>query len=264
MLGKLEIWFLPGNLRASFEKAASLLKSVDYDILYLSVPRELNMLVDELSLGAPYGQFIEEVKRLGVIREPISVWEYRLKPILLAIRGLRLRRPSVRVICYRSSSLENISTKVAEEIAVLTLRVNVTGKVDVGEWRSMLSKMVNTISRISGDDDNYLLRAWMKDSMERKAVCISDYFAKGLLKKAREMGIKATLRCILAQYVFTPLEVLVREYIVAGERGLTLSDDRIEKLVRMHAVFVRNYVLSNKCYDEAYFNWLRDGHNRLY
>lgn len=264
MFSEFEIWFLPNNLRTASEKAATILRKIDFDVLYLNVPRELDWLVNELSLGAPYEQFMEEVERLNILREPIKTWEYRFKPILQVIRGLKFRKPGSKIICYGNSALENLSIKVAEEIATLILRVNVTGRVDVNEWHRILSEIINNVSRSVNDESNYILKTWMEGSRGRKTICISNYPAKELLRRIRELCAKAILRYILTPYYFTPLEVLIRESIIASERGLNISNERIEKLVKMHAGFIRDYILTSNDYDEAYFRWLRNGHSKKY
>ncbi|MEM4983134.1 MAG: hypothetical protein QXK73_06060 [Candidatus Bathyarchaeia archaeon] len=264
MLSELEVWFLPNNLRASSKKAAILLKNVNYDALFLNVPREFGWLVDELASGAPYEQFIEKVRQLSVLRESIVSWEYKFKPIFLAIRGLKLKKSDLKIICYRESAFENLSTGIAEEIATLILRVSITGKVDVNEWRSIISKVISGFSILISNECNYILETWIENCRERKTICFLDYPAKRLVKRARELGIRATLRCVLTPYIFTPLEVLLREFIMASERRFYISNARIEKLIRMHTEFIRNYILTSDCYDEAYFRWLRDGHYKQY
>lgn len=264
MLCEFELWFLPNNLRAASEKAASLLKSIDYDVLYLNVPRELSWLVNELALGAPYENFIDEVERLNILRESIVSWEYRFKPIFLAIRGLKSRRPGSEIMCYRSSVLENQSIRVAEEVAAMILRVNIAGKVDVEEWRCILSEITSRISRFVNDESNYVLETWMRIHRKRRAICILDYPARGIVNRARQLGIRAVLRYVYTPYYFTPLELLIREFTIASERKLNISDERIRKLVKMHADFIRNYVLTSTDYDEAYFKWLMDGHYKQY
>ncbi|MEM1515758.1 MAG: hypothetical protein QXH24_06930 [Candidatus Bathyarchaeia archaeon] len=264
MSSEFEIWFLPNNLRAVSEKVATLLRSINFDVLYLNVPRELDWLVNELSLGAPYEQFIEEVECLNVLRGSIKTWEYRFKPILLAIRGLKFRKPSSKIICYENSALENLSIKFAEEIATLILRVNITGRVDVDEWHRILSEIIINVSKSIDDESNYILETWMEGNRGRKTICISDYPAKGILRKIRELGAKTILRYIFTPYYFTPLEVLIREFIIASERGLNISNKRIENLVKIHAGFIRDYVLISNDYDEAYFRWLRNGHYKKY
>lgn len=252
-----EVWFLPHNLKVAYERAATLLKNIDFNILYLHAPRELNWLINEIALGAPYKQFIEAVKKANILRESVSSWEYRFKSIILALRGLRLRRPNLKIICYRSSFSENLSTRNAEEIAKLILRVNVTGRVDVEEWRNIIFNIIDNVSSTANDESNYIIKTFIESGHRKKAICLSDYPARRLIKRLREMGIKAFLRYIFTPYYFTPLEILIREFIIAGEKGLTVSDERIEGLVKMHAEFIRDYVLMSDNYDEAYFKWLR-------
>ncbi|MBS7641202.1 MAG: hypothetical protein QXJ19_06865 [Candidatus Bathyarchaeia archaeon] len=264
MLCEFELWFLPSNLRAASERAASLLKSINYDVLYLNVPHELSWLVNELALGAPYENFIEEIERLNILRESIVSWEYRFKPIFLAIRGLKSRRPGSEIICYRSSVLENQLIRVAEEVAAMILRVNISGKVDVEEWRRILSEITLQNSKLINDESSYIFETWIRFHRGRRAICILDYPARSLVSKARRLGIRAALRYIYTPYYFTPLELLVRELAIAEERKLNISDERVRKLVKMHAEFIRNYILTSADYDEAYFKWLMDGHYKQY
>lgn len=264
MPSEFEVWFLPHNLRSAYERAAIFLKDVDFDALYLHAPRELNHIIEDLALGAPYEQFIEEVKKFNILRESINSWEYRFKPILSAIRGLKLRRPNLKIICYRDSFFDNLSVKDAEKIATLILRANVTGKVDVGEWRSIICRIIGNVSSLIDNEGNYILKTWIESCWGRKTICLSDHPAKGLIKRMRELGIKAALLYIFTPYYFTPLEVLIREFIAAGERGLNISDERVERLVKMHASFIRDYILTSNNYDEAYFRWLRNGNYKKY
>ncbi|MEM1586621.1 MAG: hypothetical protein QXX99_04630 [Candidatus Bathyarchaeia archaeon] len=263
MSSEFEVWFLPHNLRSAYERAALLLKSVDFDALYLPIPHELDWLINDLAFGAPYEQFMEEVKRLSILREPISSWEYRFKPILLTVRGLKLRKPNLKIVCYRDSFFDNLSTKDAEKIAALTLRVNVTGKVDAEEWRDIILRIIGNLSSSAINEGDYILKTWIKDG-EWKTVCLSDHAAKGLVKSMRKYGIKAALRYIFTPYHFTPLEVLIREFIVADERGSNIGDERVKMLVKMHVEFIRDYILTSSNYDEAYFRWLRNGNYKKY
>ncbi|MEM2464178.1 MAG: hypothetical protein QXL85_00995 [Candidatus Bathyarchaeia archaeon] len=263
MPNEFELWFLPHNLRAAYERAATLLKSVDFDILYLHAPRELNWLVDELALGAPYEQFMETVQKISNLRESLNSWEYRFKPILLTIRGLRLRKPSLKIICYRSIFSENLSVKDAEDVAKLILRTNVTGRVDVEEWRNVVSRIINNISSSVNEESDYIFKTWIKIGEGRKTVCLSDYPAREIIKRMRKFGIKAFLRYVFTPYCFMPLEVLIREFIITDKRKLDISDERVTTLARMHVEFVREYILTSDNYDEAYFKWLRNVGQKL-
>jgi hypothetical protein len=72
--------------------------------------------------------------------------------------------------------------------------------------------------------------------------------------------VRTILRYAFIPYYFTPLEVLIRETAIALEEKekSSIGNERIERLVRMHVEFIRDYVLVSENYDEAYFKWLRD------
>lgn len=256
---RFEIWILPNNLRVASERAASILKETDFKILYLNVHRELSDLVDDLALGAPYEQFLDEVRRLNILRESISSWEYQLKPIFLALRGIKIRRPSVRIVCYRNSQSENSVIKRAEKIALLILRINSIGEVDVEEWRKIIYGAINEENAFADEEVNYIIGVYFRERLKGEtAIIISDFSGRHLLRRLREAGVNVSLRYIFLPYYFTPLEVLMRETALMLRKGLDLSDEKIISLAKLHAEFIRDYVLTSYDYDEAYFRWLKD------
>ena len=242
------------------KRAAKLLMSEDFEVLYLNVHRKLEGLIEDLALGAPYEKFIEQIEKLKLIHEPISSWEYGIKPILLALRGLKLRRPNLRIICYKNPLFEDLSDKNAAEVAALIFRVNSTGKIDVKEWRNLIYKIIGEADSFINEEANYLLRASgeLFRKLKTKAVCISDFSGKHFVRYLRKTGVKISLRYIFTPYYFTPLEVLIREAARKLRRGTEISDERLIKLVRFHAEYIREYVLPSTNYDNAYFKWLKD------
>lgn len=257
--GKIEIWILPNNLRVASERAAHILKNSEYEALFLDIRRELNDLVEDLALGAPYEHFIDEVRRLNILREPISSWEHQFKPIFSALRGLKIRSPCVRIFCYRSPRSEDSLIKRAEKIALLTLRINSTGKVDVKEWRETIYDSISESASYIDEAAEYILRIYHEENLRGKStIIISDFSGRNLLKRLRDAGISASLRYLLLPYYFTPLETLIRETAVMLRKGSDIGDERIITLANLHADYIRNYILTSSDYDEAYFRWIKD------
>mgnify|MGYP000313990961 CR=1 FL=1 len=259
MINEVEILVLPHNLRIASERAAAFLRSFDFDVLYLNIPRELGILIEDLALGAPYEEFINRVSESGILRELLVSWEYRIKPILLAVRGLKIRKPHLEIICYRNRKLESLSVEKSEEIAALTLRVSITGRIDVEEWKSVVYRMLCETAMLTNEEDSYIYENWIRHSGKR-AILLMDYLPKRLLNEFKKNGVKTILRYAFTPYYFTPLEVLIRETAMAlEEKGKSsIDNERIEVLVRMHVEFIRDYILVSENYDEAYFKWLRD------
>lgn len=257
--GRFEVWVLPHNLRAASERAAKLLRRIDFEVLYLNIQRGLNELIEDLALGASYEQFIEEVRKRDILRLPISSWEYQLKPILLSVRGLKLKKPSLRLICYRSPVFDNLSTESAEKAALLTFRVNSTGKVDLEKWRSLIHEILDVGDASIEEETRYMLETYTRIGGWQRAICISDFSGRHIVMRMRNVGLSATLRYILVPYYFTPIEVLIREAARMLRKGTSMGDERLLKLVRLHAEFIREYILTSADYDEAYTRWVRDG-----
>jgi len=257
MVGKFEIWILPHNLRVAYERAAEILRGIDFEDLYLNLRRDLEELVEDLALGAPYENFIEQI-RVRFPREPISYWENTIKPMLLFLRGIKLRKPNLRIICYKDSAFDDFSIETAEKIAMLTFRVCSSGKVELEEWRKLIYEVMDKSFASVEDEVDYILETYNKAAGGRRSICISDFSGRYLLRKIRESGVNASLRYIFVPYYFTPLETLIRETAEKLKRGLTMDDERIVKLVRLHAEYIREYILMCANYDEAYFKWLKD------
>jgi len=257
MIGKFEIWVLPHDLRAAYERAAEILRKTDFEDLYLNIRRDLNDLIEDLALGAPYENFIEQIK-LKIPCEPISYWENTIKPMLLFLRGIKLKKPNLRIICYKNSAFDDFSIKVAEKVAMLTFRVCSSGRVDLGEWRKLICDIIDKSIASTEDEANYIFEIYKKAAGRRISICISDFSGRFLLRKIRGAEINARLRYIFIPYHFTPLETLIREAAEKLRRGLTVNDERIIKMVKLHAEYIREYILMCVNFDEAYFKWLRD------
>lgn len=259
MVQRFEIWVLPHNLRKAYERAANLLKEADFDNLYLNIRRDLEELIKDLALGAPYEKFIEEIRRLKILRENVDHWEKIIKPILLFLRGIKLKKPSLRIMCYKNPVFDDLFIREAEEIAILTFRVNSTDRVDVEEWRNLLYRIIDDATESIEDEANYILRTYGENVNKRgRTICLTDFSGKHLLRMIKSAGVDSIMRYIILPYYFTPLETLMRETAALLRRGFIISDERLTKLVRLHAEYIREYVLTSSEYDEAYERWLKD------
>ena len=95
-LGLVEVFALPTHLRVASERMAEVIRGSKFDALFLNLSRRLNVLVRALAEGVPYEEFIEMVRERALIPEPLSSWEYWVKPILLAVRGILNEKPELR------------------------------------------------------------------------------------------------------------------------------------------------------------------------
>lgn len=241
-------------MRLASERVANLLRLASFDHLFLNLPRRLEGLVRALGEGAPYEWFMRRVSDLMVIREPLTSWEYRVQPILKIVRGIMNERHRLRLWCYKSQKMEESSIRMAERVARLILRLNVSGKIEVDEWGEMLTRFLEESGESLEDEARYIAERF-EDGV---GVCLSDFYGRELRELLIREGLDARFTYVFKPYHFTPLEVLLREFRRWRLRGLPPLKERVEELVRCHSEFIRDYVLTSGSYDEAYLRWLCD------
>jgi len=253
--GHFTIWVLPTYMKVASQKAAALLRNTEFDVLFLNLQRDLEGFVEALAEGAPYEWFMDRLQELKLLREPISSWEYRSKPILTVVRGLKQKRPNFKVWCYKQLSFAQLTAELAEKIARLVFRLISTGKMYSRDWRNLLQGFVEASSDAIEDEAKYIMERFDPNAL---SICISDFYGRDLKEKLKRGGLDAGLDYIFLPYHFTPLEILVRECGKERSKGLTMSDCRLFELAKAHAEFIRGYVVTSEDYDEAYFRWLHD------
>jgi len=232
-----------------------LLESSEFDVLHLNLQRDLEAIVEELVEGAPYESFLDRLLELKLISEPIRSWEYGVKPILIVVRDLKRTRPDLKVWCYRQPVFAHLSACIAEEIARMILRSSLTQKIDLKRWRNLLIDLVEASECALRDEADYITS---RSNHAASSICISDFHSRNLMQRLRKSGLDVDLEYVFLPYFFTPLEILVREFARKHFGGLELSANRISDLVKWHAEYVREYVVTSEDIDEAYFRWIRD------
>jgi len=255
MQGHLRIWVSPSNLRAASEKAAALLRNSEFHVLYLNLQRDLEGMVEALAEGAPYEWFADRLLELKLIREPMRSWEYGVRPILTVMRGIKRKRPNLKVWCYRQPYFAHLSAQIAEEIARMILRLSLTGKINVREWRNLLANLVEASEEALQDEASYIVSRFDHKAF---SICISDFHGRDLMERLKRSGLDVDLDYIFLPYYFTPLEILIHEFGRKHFEGSELTDSRISDLVKCHTEFVREYVVTSEDNDEAYFRWIHD------
>ncbi len=249
--GTLSIWILP-NLKKASLKTVKLLRRERFDVLFLNLRSDMEDSVRELAEGVPYSQFIEHIKELKLIREPISSWEYWFKPILTYLRGIINRRPKLKVWCYKQPLLSSFSSEVAEKISMLTFRVNSTGRVNLSEWKRLLEEYIRLSGDALNDEANYITERFNSES---SGICISNFEGRILAERLRGEKLRVNINYVLAPYHFTPLEILMRMLMFEDGR---VDDHTVSTFVNLHAKFIREYILTSEDYDTAYMRWVRD------
>lgn len=252
---KVRILVIPNHIKTASLRAARHLEKMDYDTLFLNFSRDLENGVRALAEGAPYDYVVERLKELKLIPEPIGAWGYSAKPILMALRGILHKKPSLKIYCYLDPSFTLLSAKTAEKIALLIFRTCSTGKIDAKEWEKLFNSLLDPEAKALEKEANFIAR---KAESSEDAICIGGFNGRYIAVHLRDEGYNAILTYLYTPYHFTPLEILMHEMRRTVSRGASLSYERIKELVERHAQLIKEYVTINEDYDEAYRRWICD------
>jgi len=235
------------NLRTSYMKVVDYLKRLSCEALFLNFPENLELLIRDLVKNRlSYRAFIEEVRERKLVPEPIEGWRYTAEPILKALAEARLRKAKLECHCYADPRYTKLSLDVSSEIATLTLRANIGREIDLEDWRSILLKGIS-LRRDALNKE--------ADSIHEKAIgecsCVSNLDGENLEQRLTEKGHKTNLINVEEFYHRAPLEML-EERLAKGD----ISNEEAEKLVRDHLDYVKNYILTSRNRDQAYYKWV--------
>ncbi len=240
-MAEVDVLIVP-SLRSSAVKAANMLINGNYNVVFLNYPCNLQSSIRSYAHGfASLKDLIAYIKRGRLIPEPANSWLYLNEPILDALQKLG---KDVKIFCYKDVDQYHMLTYVASKIASLTLRVNLTGKVDADEW----IKTLRSASKTETADWEAEIVAF---KAEGKTACLAGIDGWKLAKSIRKFGHRTYVKCAERLYCLKPLETLE----ILLEKGKLTWEDA-EKLIREHAEFIRDFVLATCNIDEAYCSWL--------
>jgi len=240
MGGEVGILVKPPSRRAAVE-AAEGVRRLRPQALLLGLPEDLEDLIAELASGSGFDEFEQMVERKFPSSECFLIKEY--EPVLKAIPDLSVL---VDVCCYKDSASFRRSVEKSVDLAVLTLRAAVSGRVNVEDWLRLLKADVEAAeSGLEKEVERISEMAWEYD----RVVCISDFTARKIREKLEEEGVKPWIRYLGQPYHFTPLEVLKRK-LARGD----VDKEEAEELIREHVKFIREYVY-RKSFPEAVEEW---------
>ncbi|MBC7129656.1 hypothetical protein H5T51_00355 [Candidatus Bathyarchaeota archaeon] len=240
-MAEIHLFIVPA-LRSSARKAAELVKSQEYDVIFLNFPRNLQSLISDHVLGKiTLIQALNRIKAEKLIPEPLNAWLYLNEPIIEALAGIS----KAEVYCYGDVDYHHMIAEAATKIASLTARAGATGKIDPEEWTRILKeyKMFEA-SRFEAETISIKAKG--------HSLCLTGLSGWKIAKHLRSMGHKVKVQCVERLYVFKPLEVL--DALMEHNR---LSPEVAERLIWCHVNFIRDYVLTSENLDEAYSKWIR-------
>lgn len=215
------------------------------EALFLPLPRSLDELVVEMAFGMSYEEFVDKVRRHGLLPEPVEGWLREVRPILERIRELG---DDMVTFCYRDDGAYVEGCKTSIRLAILTLRDSLRKRPDVDEWLKELWNEWKIRSEALAKEGE-LLRE--EASNYSRSTCVAGFEA-GSLRKILADEFDTRLHYVGTPYHFTPLEILRREMLLKD-----VSRERCEQLIREHLRFMHDYVLPRGV-DESHRAWTRD------
>jgi len=243
--------FLAPDLKISGMKIAHQLLRYGgkFNEIFLAFPKEMEELVHKLAdTQTTLEVFIEESKRREFIPKPIGSWLYFNKPILEALPRIKNRYPHLQIKCYGGASLEIAAMEIAVKLTTLTLRTNLTDRIQPSLWRDLIKQAeVIQIRHRAVEAENIIQR------LKGRGICISDMEGRSLAKHLRKAGIKVNLRYCVSPYHFTPLKILNRIIL-----HRSAEDWEIEQYVEAHLHYIKDYIYKFKNRDRAYYEWVND------
>ena len=246
-MARIDVLIVPG-LRSSAAKAARILADFGYDVIFLNLPMNLQLLISEYTSGSiSLRELISKVGKLRLIPESITSWLYLNEPLLKMLG--RIDQP-IKAYCYVDVDYYHVLIEAAIRIARLTFKVNVTDRIDVNEWISVLRKHIRP--EVTEQEAEFISLKARGDS-----ICITGLSGWRIARILREFGHKVKVRSAERLYLFKPLEIL-EALMESGQ----LTRKVAEELIREHARFIRDYVLTSQSLDKAYYSWI-NARNRI-
>lgn len=240
-MAQVDVVMLP-SLRSSAVKAANMLINGNYNVVFLNYPSNLQSFICSYAYGfVSLKDLVEHIKCGSFIPEPVNLWLYLNEPILEVLQRLG---KNVKIFCYRDVDHYHMLLDAASKIASLTLKVNVTDKVDVDEWIKTLKGSFRT-DTADWEAEVVALKA------EGKTACLAGIDGWKLAQRIRRFRHEVNVKCVERLYCFKPLET----FEILLEMG-KLTREEAERLIREHAKFIRDFVLNTCNIDEAYCSWL--------
>ena len=240
-MAEVEILVKPPSRRAAREALEKIRENKPQAILF-NLPENVGDLIVELASGIiNYEEFLEEAK--DRLPEPSAAWFKGYEEILKSLSKIRGR---FDVYCYGDAAAFKVSAEHSVQLALLSLRSMVTGRVDVEEWLKVLGEGAK-LWKIASEREAEKV-ADISTNYD-KSICISDYMPAHLRSRLKLRGVKLKVRYLGQPYHFTPIEILRRKLA----RG-SVDEKEAEELIKEHIRFVREY-LYRKPLPEAVEEW---------
>lgn len=244
-MSKIELVIVP-DLYTSYGKLTTYLEKRDYTDLFINQPIHLQKYISKLIVGASYREIINRIRAQKLIPEPVNSWRYPLEPLLTALPKLRGK---LNLHCYVTPNYHRLRIGKASELALLTLRSNVTRDINVSAWKNNIRDWLKEKPRERKREADFI-----HHQAGEKSICVLNSTGKKLESLLKEKGHTVITKKLEDCYHPNPLQTL--------ENKLTRKDgmpqEEIENLIRKQLEYIRDYVLKNQNLDQAHWKWSWD------
>lgn len=239
------------DLYTSYRKSVGHLEESGYEHLFLNQPKDLEPHLSAIAANQlTYVDLIHRIREEELIPEPIDSWRYPVEPLLKSLPRMKDKNEDLTIHCYVNSGYYKLRIEKASEVARLTLRSNITGRVEVKEWKTSIINWLNKKTEELGREADLI-----SERAGKRAVCISGYDGKGLEKLLKGKGHEATRKEMEEFYRPKPIETLEGKLEKSKDKT---PKDQIKNLIKQHLKYVKDYVLKNRTCDQAYWKWAFD------
>ncbi|MBS7638411.1 hypothetical protein KEJ49_05980, partial [Candidatus Bathyarchaeota archaeon] len=151
--------------------------------------------------------------------------------------------------CYGSRGGQIARMEEALRLALLTLRTALRQVVEVDEWRDALYRSIV----LEGDLIKEEARVIGEISALGDSICLADMGGRALKPHLARWGVEVRIHYAEGSFHFTPLAILKRKMATGYVGG-----QELERLVKCHIEYIRDYIYRFENRDRAYYEWVYD------
>lgn len=240
------------DLRFSTLKVISLLRdeAPDFSYLLLDLPVELEGAVNKFATGEiSYEELLDDILEEQLMPETQGSWEYTFKPLMMALPSIIRSSQGLAIRCYASRGGQIARMEGALRLAQLTLRTALRGVVKVDEWRDALYRSI-ALERDLIEEE---ARVIGELSALGDSICLADMGGRALKPYLARREVDVRIHYVERSFHFTPLAILKRK-MALGHVG----EQELERLIRCHIEYIRDYIYRFENRDRAYYEWIYD------
>ncbi|MEM4727765.1 MAG: hypothetical protein QXD04_05900 [Candidatus Bathyarchaeia archaeon] len=240
------------DLRLSTLKVISLIRdeAIKFSYLLLDLPVELEGLINKFAAGEiSYEELLDEILEERLMPETQGSWEYTFKPLMMALPSIIRGSKGLAIRCYASREGQHARMEEALRLVQLTLRTALRQVVEVEEWRDALNRSIALERELIKEE----ARVIGELSAMGDSICLADMGGRALKPYLAGRGVEVRIHYAEGSFHFTPLAILKRKMALG-----CVGEEELERLVRCHIEYIRDYIYRFENRDRAYYEWVYD------